>query len=45
MIELPRGYDLGQAKATYQNGFLRIDVPVGQAAVKKRVSIFSHDGK
>jgi HSP20 family molecular chaperone IbpA len=27
VIELPAGYDLCQAKATYQNGFLRIDVP------------------
>ena len=28
VIELPAGYDLCLAKATYQNGFLRIDVPV-----------------
>jgi len=28
VIELPAGYDLTQAKATYQNGFLRIDVPL-----------------
>ena len=27
VIELPPGYDLGHAKAAYQNGFLRIDVP------------------
>jgi len=27
IIELPPGYDLSQAKAAYQNGFLRIDVP------------------
>ncbi|MBI5772236.1 MAG: Hsp20/alpha crystallin family protein [Verrucomicrobia bacterium] len=27
-IELPPGYDLGRAVAAYQNGFLRIDVPV-----------------
>jgi HSP20 family protein len=26
-IELPEGYDLSQAKAAYQNGFLRVDVP------------------
>jgi HSP20 family protein len=26
-IELPPGYDLAQAKAAYQNGFLRVDVP------------------
>lgn len=28
IIELPAGYDLTQAKAAYQNGFLRIDVPL-----------------
>ena len=27
VIELPDGYDLSQARAAYQNGFLRIDVP------------------
>jgi HSP20 family protein len=34
MLELPQGYDLGQAKAAYLNGFLRIDVPVAAAQVK-----------
>jgi HSP20 family protein len=29
VIELPHGYDLTRAKAAYQNGFLRIDVPAG----------------
>ncbi len=29
VIELPEGYDLSRAKAAYQNGFLRIDVPMG----------------
>jgi HSP20 family protein len=29
VIELPDGYDLTKAKAAYQNGFLRVDVPVG----------------
>jgi HSP20 family protein len=28
VLEIPPGYDLGQAKAAYLNGFLRIDVPV-----------------
>ncbi len=28
VIEMPPGYDLGNAKASYQNGFLRVDVPV-----------------
>ena len=27
IIELPPDYNLGQAKAAYHNGFLRIDVP------------------
>ena len=31
LIELPAGYDLNQAKAAYQNGFLRIDVPCSGA--------------
>jgi len=28
ILEVPAGYDLGQAKAAYLNGFLRIDVPL-----------------
>ena len=27
VLELPPAYDLSQAKAGYQNGFLRVDVP------------------
>ena len=27
VIEVPPGYDLGKARAAYQNGFLRIEVP------------------
>lgn len=27
VIELPPGYDLSAARASYQNGFLRVDVP------------------
>ena len=30
VLELPPGYDLGQAKAVYVNGFLRIDVPLAR---------------
>jgi HSP20 family protein len=30
VIELPDGYDLAHAKAAYQNGFLRIDVPLSK---------------
>lgn len=39
VIELPPGYDLGQAKAAYQNGFLRIDVPVLSRASSKSSSL------
>lgn len=28
VVELPAGFDLSQARATYQNGFLRVDVPL-----------------
>ena len=34
MLELPSGYDLSQAKASYLNGFLRIDVPVTERTSK-----------
>ena len=34
VLELPPGYDLGQAKAAYLNGFLRIDVPQVQRPSK-----------
>ncbi len=39
VIELPAGYDLAQAKAAYQNGFLRIDVPVAADSTPKRLSV------
>lgn len=32
IIELPEGYDLARAKAAYQNGFLRIDVPLADGS-------------
>jgi HSP20 family protein len=38
IIELPEGYDLGQARAAYQNGFLRIDVPQRKGASSKNIS-------
>jgi HSP20 family protein len=28
VVEVPPGYDLTSARAAYQNGFLRVDVPV-----------------
>jgi HSP20 family protein len=36
ILELPPGYDLSQARASYLNGFLRIDVPLARAAKGKR---------
>src|SRR5882724_11188785 len=34
VLELPSAYDLSQAKASYLNGFLRIDVPIVQRSSK-----------
>ena len=34
VIEIPSGYDLSQAKASYQNGFLRVDVPQSRTPSK-----------
>ncbi len=39
VLDLPAGYDLGQAKASYQNGFLRIDVPHAAKPVTKRTKV------
>jgi HSP20 family protein len=38
-LTLPAGYDLSRARASYQNGFLRIDVPEQPAHSEKSVSI------
>ncbi|MEQ2009585.1 MAG: Hsp20/alpha crystallin family protein [Limisphaerales bacterium] len=32
VVELPAGFDLAQARAAYQNGFLRVDVPAATGA-------------
>ena len=39
VIEVPPGYDLMQAKAMYQNGFLRVDVPVGSPPSPKTIHV------
>ena len=39
VLELPAGYDLSQAKASYLNGFLRVDVPTATAPVSKRTKV------
>jgi len=45
VIELPSGYDLSQAKATYQNGFLRIDVPEQAPSSQKSISVSIPSGE
>ena len=39
VLELPEGYDLGHAKASYLNGFLRIDVPLSTKSSAKTTQI------
>ncbi|MCU0770397.1 MAG: Hsp20/alpha crystallin family protein [Verrucomicrobia bacterium] len=39
VLELPPGYDLSKAKASYLNGFLRIDVPVSAPSKAKRTKV------
>ncbi|SRR5581483_3647887 len=39
VLEIPANYDLSLAKATYQNGFLRIDVPQAAPTPVKRTKV------
>lgn len=39
LLELPPGYDLSKAKASYLNGFLRIEVPVSAPSKSKRTRV------
>src|SRR5215469_3847331 len=39
VLELPTGYDLSLAKASYLNGFLRIDVPQAVKPSMKRTKV------
>ena len=39
VLDLPPGYDLGQAKAIYVNGFLRIDVPPSRQPQSKTTKV------
>ncbi len=43
VIELPTGYDLSQAKAAYQNGFLRVDVPRQAGSASATIPISEGD--
>jgi len=45
IIELPPGYDLSLAKAAYQNGFLRIDVPEQSQTSQKTFSVSVSTGE
>lgn len=45
VLELQPGYDLSRAKATYMNGFLRIDVPVAQPQHAKMTKVPIADGE
>jgi HSP20 family protein len=44
VIEIPSGYDLKQARAAYQNGFLRIDIP-HQPNSSKTIPVSSPEDK
>jgi HSP20 family protein len=39
VLELPAGYDLSQARASYLNGFLRIDVPHAVTSNSKHTKV------
>jgi HSP20 family protein len=39
VLDVPAGYDLSQAKASYLNGFLRIDVPQALKPSVKRTKV------
>ena len=45
VIEIPAGYELSQAKAAYQNGFLRVEVPQAQRAPSKVIVVAGSDSK
>ena len=45
IIEVPAGYDLSQAEASYQNGFLRVVVPELAQPSSKTISVSNHSGK
>jgi HSP20 family protein len=44
VLDLPAGFDLGQAKAVYVNGFLRIDVPAARQLHSKTTKVPISEG-
>ena len=45
VLELPPGYDLSKAKASYLNGFLRIDVPVSTQSKSQNPKVASKEAR
>jgi HSP20 family protein len=45
VLELPPGYDLSKAKASYLNGFLRIDVPVSTQSKSQNPKVGSKEAR
>ena len=45
VIEIPPGYELTEARAAYQNGFLRIDVPQSARPSSKAIFVPVSEGK
>ena len=45
VLELPPGYDLSRAKASYLNGFLRIDVPVSTQSKSQNPKVGSKEAR
>ena len=43
VIDLPEGCDMGKARAIYQNGFLRIEIPASSKSYRKRKIPVSSD--
>lgn len=39
VIEVPSGFDLSQANAAYQNGFLRVDVPEAVLSTSEPIAV------
>lgn len=40
VIDIPDGYDLTKAKAMYQNGFLRVEIPAtGKSSRRRKIPV------
>lgn len=43
VIDVPDGYDLNKARAIYQNGFLRVEIPASGRSSRRRKIPVSDD--